>query len=238
MTHGPARSEATSEGKAGDDRRRASPPPVVTIASLYGSGGTRIAPWVAERLRVPYLDRAIPATVAKRLGVPVEAVGAVDEEPHSRVDRLFSWLARVPVVTYGAGSSRDLDAQERRIRTEIAEFVARCGLSGGVVLGRGGAVVLRNTPGALHVHLGGPLGARVDRTIELERVDRRTAQRRVEINDRARIAYVRDTYGVDGEDPSLYHLMIESTAFGIEDCVDVIVAASRARRGELAQLTK
>ncbi|WP_205862841.1 AAA family ATPase [Planosporangium thailandense] len=213
-------------------------PPVVTVASRYGSGGTTIAPRVADRLGVPYLDRAIPAAVAERMGVPAEAIGAVDEQPHSRADRLFAWLARVPVVTYGPGSSRHLDEQERRIRAEIARFLAQSRRTGGVVLGRGGAVVLRDVPGALHVHLGGPFAARVARTMEVEGVDRRTAERRIRLNDRARIGYVRDAYGVDGEDPSLYHLMIESTAFSIDACVDVIVAASRARRAASTPVTR
>ena len=41
--------------------------------------------------------------------------------------------------------------------------------------------------------------------------------------------YVRRAYGVDGEDPGLYHLMLDSTAIDIDTCVDVIVATSQAR---------
>ena len=40
---------------------------------------------------------------------------------------------------------------------------------------------------------------------------------------------MRHAYGVDGDDPSLYHLMIDSTAIGLDTCVDLIVAASHAR---------
>ena len=41
-------------------------PPVVTLASLYGAGGSVVGPRVAERLGVPFLDRAIPDAVAKQ----------------------------------------------------------------------------------------------------------------------------------------------------------------------------
>ena len=43
------------------------------------------------------------------------------------------------------------------------------------------------------------------------------------------IEYVRSAYGVDGTDPSLYHLILDTSAFDLDTCVDLIVAASRAR---------
>ena len=69
-----------------------------------------------------------------------------------------------------------LDLEERRLRAEIEEFLADASRSGGVVLGRGGAVVLASVPGALHVYLGGTGSARIERVMELER--RRPRDRR------------------------------------------------------------
>jgi shikimate kinase len=37
---------------------------VVTLSAGYGAGGSVIGPAVAERLGVPFLDRALPAGVA------------------------------------------------------------------------------------------------------------------------------------------------------------------------------
>jgi cytidylate kinase len=68
--------------------------------------------------------------------------------------------------------------------------------------------------------------------MERENVDRAAAESRVDANDRARVGYVQEAYGVDGRDPALYHLMIDAPAFGIEGCVDLIVAASEARARE------
>ena len=47
--------------------------PVVTVAALYGAGGSIVGPRVAERLGVPLLDREIPGDVARRTGLPEEA---------------------------------------------------------------------------------------------------------------------------------------------------------------------
>jgi cytidylate kinase len=97
--------------------------------------------------------------------------------------------------------------------------------SGGVVLGRAGAVVLRSFPGALHVRIDGPPEARITQAMELEELDRREAERRMRENDRARVAYVRHFYGVNPEDPRLYHLVIDGTALPLEVCADLIVRA-------------
>jgi len=137
---------------------------VVTIASLYGGGGRLIGPQVAERLGVQYLDRAIPKSVAQRAGVPEAAVEAVDEPPRTGMDRLLQSLARVPVTTDSTGAVERLDVEERRIKAEIEEFLAAATVSGGVVLGRGGQVVLAKVPGALHVYLGGSRDSRIRRS--------------------------------------------------------------------------
>ena len=205
-------------------------PPVVTIAALYGAAGSTIGPRVAQRLGVPLLDREVPGAVAKRTGLSEAAVADVDEEPRSRVDRLVASLGRASTMSGGVGGSVErLDLQEREIRSHIEEFLARSSVSGGVTIGRGGMVVLRSVPWALHVHLGGPPEARVRYRMALDGIDRRTAEERRAISDRARIGYVRRAYGVDGEDPSLYHLMLDSTAIDIDTCVELIVAASQAR---------
>lgn len=209
---------------AGSDPKRS--PPVVTLAALYGTGGVVIGPEVARRLGVAFLDRAIPASVAAQSGVPEEVVAAAaDERPLSRWQRLLARLARAPSLTAGPAQERWF-LEEGEMRAEIRRFMADAVRSGGVVLGRGGAIVLREVPQALHVYLGGPLQARIARAAEAERVDRATAERRVEANDWARREYVRRAYGADGDDPALYHLMIDATAFSVDACVELIVAAA------------
>jgi hypothetical protein len=204
--------------------------PLVTIAALYGAGGSVIGPRVAKQLGVPFLDREIPDAVAARMGLSEDAVADVDEEPRSAVDRLTATLGRLSTITGATGGSVErLDLQERQVRARIEEFLARARITGGVALGRGGMVVLRSVPWALHVHLGGQRETRIQQGMALNRVDREAAERRQDAEDRARIGYVRRAYGVDGEDPTLYHLILDSTMLDLDTCVELIVAASRAR---------
>jgi cytidylate kinase len=210
-------------------------PAVVTIAALYGAGGRTIGPRVAERLGVQFLDRAIPSTVAERAGLVEAAVADVDEKPRSGWQRLPAILGRAAPATGASAQVERLDLEERRLRAEIEEFLAHASRAGGVVLGRGGAVVLADVQGALHVYLRGDRKTRVERVTDIQGVDAQTAAQRVRANDRARRDYVKTSYGIDGDNPRLYHLMIDAIALGADVCVELIVAAAQTRvRQELS----
>jgi cytidylate kinase len=200
----------------------------VTLSSLYGTRDEVIGRRVAERLGVVFVDREIPAFVAERLGIPETAVARYDEQRRSTFDRLIDSLAHAPVPSQGPPLER-LKAIEHSYKVQVEQLLARTAISGGVILGRAGAVVLHTVPSALHVHLVGPRGARVQHAMDLEGIDLETAEARLRDNDRARAEYGHRFYGVDPADDDLYHLEIDSTAFDVDTCVDLIVAASDAR---------
>lgn len=200
--------------------------PVVTLAALYGAGGSAVGPRVAEQLGVPFLDRSLPGAA----GASSQAVADVDEEPRTRVERLTAGLGRLSTVTGGVGGSHErLDADEGDVRRRFEAFLAEASRSGGVAVGRGGMVILRSVPWALHVHLSGPKASRVAQGMALEGVDRATAEAHQRAEDRARASYVQRIYGVDGSDPALYHLVLDATALDLDACVELIVAAARSR---------
>jgi hypothetical protein len=211
------------------ERRRA---PLVTIADLYGTGGSVIGTRVAERLEVPLLDHVIPEEEARRTGVSEDAVADGDEEQRSRVDRLFSVVARATTSPGPRQVPDDLDHQERRLRGAIEEVLAETTRSGGVAIGCDGMVVLRTVPRALHVHLGGPRDARIEQGSGLDGIERDAAHQGLEREDKARIDYVLRAYGVQGLDPELHHLMRDSTAVPLDTCAELIVVAARAYPGQ------
>lgn len=217
-----------SKDKPIADNTEAQRRPTVTIASKYGAGGHIIGPRVAERLGVRFLDRAIPDAIARKMGIPESAVESDDEHPHSRMSRLLGALAQVPLPTTDESVGQP-QMDDRAMQAQIEDFLADAAATGGVVLGRGGAVVLASIPSALHVFLRGSRDARVKRVMDQEHVDQQTAEHRVDAHDRARREYVKQRYGVEGDDPSLYHLVIDGCAFEVDSIVDFIVQASQLR---------
>jgi cytidylate kinase len=219
------------EQRGGSGGRHASTPPLVTLTAYYGAGGDFIGPRVADRLGVEFLDRGIRRDVAEQLHLSEEAAAEYDEQRETahRLGRFFDRLARIPGPE---GTALRIQDDERRYQAETEEFLARATTTGGVLLGRGGMVVLRSIPHVLHVMLGGPRVARLEQAMRLGNLDRRTAELHLEANDRARVDYITRRYGVDPEDPSLYHLRIDSTAVDLDTCVDIIVSAARSRARE------
>jgi len=202
---------------------------VVTFSAAYGAAGAEVAPAVAERLGLPFHDRAIPAQVAGRLGVPVAEAEANDETVLRGLWRLVASLGTMPDPVGGVVPATSLpDARAYRQQTEriLAEIADG---AGGVVLGRAGAMVLRDRMDVLHVRLDGPPDRRLEAAVARSNRPRDEVRREMEANDRTREAYVRHFYRCDPADAQHYHLVVDSTALPVETVVDIVVAAARAR---------
>jgi cytidylate kinase len=206
--------------------------PGVTISAGYGAGGSVVAVQVAQLLDVPLLDRAISSSVAAQLHVSVQEAegGAVRR---SLPDRFLGVLAPLAVGVLAASTStapRDLtaSADEAAWFRERAEAVMRAALvSGAVILGRAAAAAFRDEPGVLRVRLFGPAEARIAQAARIEHIDETTARRRLPEVDRARAQYVRRLYRADIDDPSLFHLHIDSTGIALDTCAGLIAMAYR-----------
>jgi cytidylate kinase len=199
---------------------------LVTIAASYGAGGSRVAPKLARRLGVPFLERP-----------PVPEL-LDDEEARACDERLGpgSLLSRIASMAVAWGTPAGLtveellpdEARRREVEIEVRNFAAA---GRGVILGRGAAVVLGDDERALHVLLDGPEDARVEQAMGIERIDHKTAKARLSRMDRFRRAYLEGLYGVDARDPGVFHLVLNSTAIPLDDCVQIIADAARRKAG-------
>ena len=208
---------------------------VVTISASYGAGGAFIGPAVAEKLGVPFLDRAIPVAVANDLRIPLE-------DALSREEQVQSWLTRMLTAAAPFSAQWTIGTEpppgavlpdehihactERAIRAGIRE-------RGAVILGRAAAIVLHDHPTALHVRLDGDPERRVRHAMTLLGVSEREARVAMARNDNARTAYVRHFYRTDPASPEHYHLVLDSTRIPLDTCTELIVSAAIARgRGD------
>jgi cytidylate kinase len=202
---------------------------IVTVSASYGAGGNEVAPAVAQRLGLEFHDRAIPARVAVRLGVPVAEAEANDERVARGLWRLVASLGTMPdpvggvLPMAGQPDERAFRQQTERVVTEIADG------PGGVVLGRAAALVVGDRPDALHVRLDGPRQRRLADAVARSGRPEEQVRREMDANDAAREGYVRHFYRCEPSDPRNYHLIVDSTALPLDAVVDIVVAAARAR---------
>ena len=202
---------------------------LVALSASCGAGGSVIGPALAERLGIPFIDRAIPMAVADRLQVSYDDAAAHDERVST------GWLERVLSGFMGGdtGAPAPLPAEMfspedfRRATEEVLLQQAETGE--GVILGRGSVVVLRSDPRALRVRLDGRPERRAEQAMRLDpSLDRLGADRALQQFDRTHAAYLQQCFGVDIRDSTLYHLVLDSTCVELEACVEIIARAARS----------
>lgn len=202
---------------------------LIALSASYGAGGSVVGPQLAERLGVPFVDRAIPTQVAESLEVPLEQALERDENVGGLLDRMLKHFAPLSGA-YVSGSSGEALMGNDVYREATERVICEHAEAGeGVILGRACAFVLRERPRVLRVRLDGPEDARLEQAMRIEGVDRETAAERMRQTDRARDLYVRHFYGADPGDTSIFHLVVDSTAIGLDACVDLVACAAKSR---------
>jgi cytidylate kinase len=231
--------------------------PLVTISATYGTGGSIIAPRVAEALGLPFIDRIISADLSQDAWRSERSERAKDSERSEQAKhpkpsepaqtpvrsaeglcegeqattptgRFLSYFARAASV--GVMMTPDAILEDDDTIRERTEDGLRDLARGApaVLLGRAGAVVLASRPRAFHVRLDGPVERRVAWAAAFEHLDLDAAKRRQSETDRARTVFVKRLFRVDPAEARLYHLMVDPNVLGMEATVDILVSAAEA----------
>jgi cytidylate kinase len=210
--------------------------PLVTISATYGTGGSVIAPRLAERLGLPFIDRLISADMSQDAARAERDAGAArseeglcaGEQAATPAGRFLSYFARAasvgPMIAPEAALDDDDSIKER---TEEGLHAVESGAPA-VVLGRAGAVLLAKRPRAYHVRLDGATERRVAWAATHEHIDLDAARRRQSETDRARTLFVKRLFRVDPADPRLYHLVFDPTVIGVDAAVALLAGAAEA----------
>ena len=97
-----------------------------------------------------------------------------------------------------------------------------------LILGRGGQVLLKTHPGALHVQTVAPFDHRVEEIMARHKLPIRDAQNPVRASDRARFDYLRRYHDADWLASTLYHLVLNADRLPVATATDLIITAQRA----------
>jgi cytidylate kinase len=201
----------------------------VTISASYGAAGSVVGPAVAEALRMAFLDRAIPMSVAERLSVPLDDALSHDEQVASGFWRGLAYTAMPTLYESGVTAPAVMSDETFRQQTELV-LRNLADTTGGVILGRGAQFVLADRADVLKVRLDGPVERRIAQAVAGGEGDDATVRRTQRTLDRTRDAYVKRFYRKDPTEAAHYDLVIDSTVIRWELCVEVIVAATGLNR--------
>ena len=202
---------------------------IITISRQYASGGGAVARLVAEALGWALVDNDLVDAVAARAGLPREEVAEREERVPGFVERLAATLARsAPELVDPGEPDAGIPPELRLVR--ITESVVNDLAAGGrvVMVGRATPAVLSREGEAIHAKVVAPFEARIRRAIERLGVEPKEAGKRVHEVDAQRQRYHREYYDRDWNDPANYHLVLNTSALGLEGAAGVVL--DRARR--------
>lgn len=236
--------------------------PVVTMSGTMGSGAREVGQLAAEILGIDYVDQRIMVDAARRLGVSAEALAERDERCTGFRERLANMLrtflersamAGVGDPLIGSGGlqvllARSYDEMGAEVASSAQEvddavymktvsaIIGELGERGNIViLGRGGQMILKELPTALHVLTHAPPGLRTRRIVERDRLTPEEASKRIHELDSGRAAFHRKFFKVDVNDPRLYDLVIDTSRLPHAVAAEIVALAARAKESQASR---
>ncbi len=198
--------------------------PVVTLFEMYGAGAGYVAPRVAEHLGVPYVAQKFSSDTIE----DAEAQRARDESD-SAMSRVFRTLGQSGSLLDDRGAQALFAADDKSLVDDNNRTVLRETADGGVLVGRNGAIILADRPGALHVLLTGAAEDRVERAARDDGIDRDRAAKRQVSEDRVRREMSERLYHWNPQDPARYDLVINTSRISPDEAVTIIVDVANLR---------
>ena len=188
---------------------------IITISREFGSGGRTIGKMLAERLGIPCYDKELIEKLSQATGFDPKYIEEQGE--YAPTKNLFSY-AFVGRNINGMSVSDYLWNEQRKKILELAEQES-C-----VIVGRCADYILREREDVLNVFVHAPAADRAKRIVDVYGETTVAPEARLREKDKKRaINYKYYTEQEWGRSQN-YHLTIDSSAFGIEGSVDLILS--------------
>lgn len=169
---------------------------VITISRQTGSMGKEIADALAHRLNVPVITRDfvmshwLPEVASKHELHMLEESPAFFLKLSSQGNSFAEYL-------------------ENRLKDYLLEQPA-------IVFGLGAQIIFAQDPAALHIKIIASQEVRVRRIMQVHSLEKKDAERFLELTDRKHKKYISTLYGRDWSDPLLYHIVLNTDFLSVE----------------------
>ena len=201
---------------------------VITINRELGSGGRTVGRLLAEKLGVPFYDKAVIKALQEKYRISPEEIERLKGRKHG-------WWADVErILKIDSGMSMDYympkkgDAPDRLTTDEMfkTETLILQDLAAGescVVAGRSGFHVFRLHPNHLSVLIQASMEHRMERVARKQGITPEEARKTIERVDKMRENYVKKYTGTSRYDTRNYQLVISADGKTEEEMADIIM---------------
>ncbi|MDW7739760.1 MAG: cytidylate kinase family protein [Bacillota bacterium] len=176
---------------------------IITISREFGSGGETVARLVAEKTGFLLVNKDTITQGLAEYGVEI---------PDPRLEFMIQEEDNVQTVRQYIEAMHDY----------IYDLAIRNSL---VIIGRGGSVLFRDYPPALHVRIISQFTHRVQKVMKLYDLNAATAVRLVKEQDCDKRKYYRQIFDENWMNVRPYDLVLNTEKMNLEDAADIIVTA-------------
>jgi len=196
----------------------------ITICHQTGAGAHEIATLVSDILQAAeprqatqwtVFDRDLVAKVLEEHHLPQSLAALMPEDRRTWIQDLIEEMVGLRPTSW------DLVPQ-------ITETVLHLADTGHVILvGRGANLITARLPNVFHVRLIAPLPERIERVARLDHLDPDEAARLVASSDRGHGRYLKAHFHAQVEDPSLYHMTLNTGWVPLAEAAQLIADGAR-----------
>ena len=201
---------------------------VITINRELGSGGRTVGRLLAEKLDVPFYDKAVIKALQEKYHLTTAEIERLKGRKHG-------WLADIErILKIDAGMSMeyylpkkedqpDLLTTDEMFKTETLILQDLAAEKSCVVAGRSGFHVFRDHPNHLSVLIQASMAYRVERIMRKQNMSENEARKTIERVDKMRENYVKKYTGTSRYDTRNYQLVIAADGKTEEEIAELII---------------
>jgi cytidylate kinase len=179
---------------------------VITISRQLGSQGTTLGRLIASRLDYRLVHRELINQAARLVSSPDMALATIDE---------LGLLGIKP-------DEIQQQAYLKAVETVIKNLVQQ---GNTIIVGRAGQAILQEHSNVFHLRVIAPLETRIQRIIDAHQISPQAAKAQIQDSDRFRAEYLQSFYHIRWDDPTLYHLVINTGQMDLKTSAEVVYTA-------------
>ena len=189
---------------------------VLSISRQFGAGGKTLGETVAQRLGLQLVDEAIVDKVAEEAKVSVAWVESVASEAGGRLMRFLATLVPSSFMQRHLGEAAS-DFDEIKYKEFLERVIREVAKEGNaVILGRTSQFILQDDPNVIKVLLVAERPDRIKFMMERYNLEKDKALAMITREERKRARFLHLFHEGDPNDPSFYHMVINTSLIPIQ----------------------
>lgn len=201
---------------------------VITINRELGSGGRTVGRKLAEKLGVPFYDKALITALQEKFHLTVEEIEKLKGRNHSwwaDIERILKIGPGISSSYYlpNKGDEPDLLTTDEMFQAETMILQDIAVHNSCVVAGRSGFYVFRAHPNHLSILIQASMPFRLERIMRKQNMTEEEARKTIDKVDKMRENYVKKYTKTSRYDTRNYDLVISADGKAEDEIVDIIM---------------